>query len=72
MIDERVGRREATRLNVAAIGSVGALLQAKCQALIAEAGPFLFLDALSEEGFYLSEAFREDVLRRADEAEYDE
>jgi predicted nucleic acid-binding protein len=68
LIDERLGRTEAARLNVAVIGSVGALLHAKRQALIAEVKPFL--DALSEEGFYLSDAFREEALHRAGEAEY--
>ena len=68
-IDDRAGRKEAARLDVAVTGSVGALLHAKDQVLVAEVRPLL--DALGQEGLYLSDALREEILRRAGEAEYD-
>jgi predicted nucleic acid-binding protein len=64
-IDERRARRLAADLSVPQTGTVGILLTAKRQGLIAEVSPLL--DQLSEQGIRLSPRLREEARRLAGE-----
>jgi predicted nucleic acid-binding protein len=66
LMDDPAGRREAARLGVPVLGTVGLLLEAKAQSLIPEVKPLL--DALLAEGFRLSPRLYERILRRAKES----
>jgi uncharacterized protein len=66
LIDERLGRREATRLGMPIIGVLGVLLIAKRRALIPAVQPVM--DALIVgAGFRVSNQLYVDVLNAADE-----
>jgi len=66
LIDERLGRREATRLGVPKIGILGILLIAKRRNIISTIQPAI--DALiSEAGFRVSRQLYEEVLQVAGE-----
>lgn len=66
LIDERRGRREATKLGISIIGILGVLILAKRRGLILQVQPIL--DALIEEaGFRVSPQLYTQVLSQADE-----
>lgn len=66
LIDERLGRREATRLGLSITGVLGILLIAKRRRLIRAVQPVM--DALiAEAGFRVSKQLDEDVLNAAGE-----
>lgn len=66
LIDERAGRRAATRLGLERIGLLGVLLEAKQQGHLNALAPLL--DALRQEaGFWISESLRHRVLELAGE-----
>lgn len=66
LIDERLGRTVAARLNLRYTGILGILIEAKSQALISEVKPML--DALiNQAGFWVGEPLYERVLRLAGE-----
>ena len=68
LIDERLGRQEATRLGVPIIGILGILLVAKHRTLISAVQPVV--DALiSKAGFRVSLQLYEQVLQAAGEKE---
>ena len=67
LIDERLGRREASRLGLSITGTLGVLLAAKRQNLIGEIRPVV--DALiSEASFRLSNQLYTEVITTAGEA----
>jgi len=67
LIDERLGRREATRLGLSITGVLGVLLIAKRRGLIPSVQPVM--DALiTEAGFRVSQQLYADVLSAAGEA----
>jgi predicted nucleic acid-binding protein len=66
LIDDAAGRREATRLKIVVLGSVGLLLEAKVQRVILQVRPLL--NALLKEGFRLSPALYREILQRAGES----
>jgi len=66
LIDERLGRREATRLDLPKVGILGILLIAKRRNLISAIQPVI--DALiAEAGFRVSRQLYEEVLQVAGE-----
>jgi uncharacterized protein len=66
LIDERLGRREATRLGLSIIGVLGILLMAKSRGLIPAVKPII--DALiTEAGFRVSHLLYEEVLKSSGE-----
>jgi len=66
LIDERRGRREATKLGISIIGILGVLILAKRRGLILQVQPIL--DALIEEaGFRVSPQLYTQVLSQAGE-----
>ncbi len=66
LLDERAGRRAASRQGLRVVGVVGILLAAKAQGLIDQVQPQL--DALRQvAGFYLSDSLYERVLQLASE-----
>ena len=68
LIDELRGRDAATRLGFVPVGTMGILLIAKDQGLIGEVKPLI--DELRHGlGFFLSDTFVAQVLKRAGESE---
>jgi predicted nucleic acid-binding protein len=66
LIDESEGRRNAAALGLKIVGTVGILLQAKQQGRLPAIRPLL--DELRHGlGFFLSDAFVAEVLKRANE-----
>lgn len=65
VIDERLGRQHARRLELQLTGTVGVLLRAKEQSLIPSVGPVL--RTLKKGGFYLSTPLIEEAIRLAGE-----
>jgi predicted nucleic acid-binding protein len=66
LIDERRGRRVASRLNLRYTGILGILVEAKSKGLIAEVKPRL--DALiNEAGFWVAEPLYNSVLQLVNE-----
>ena len=66
LIDERLGRREASRLGLPITGMLGVLLVAKKQKLVSTIHPIV--DALiSEAGFRISDQLYREVLAAAGE-----
>ena len=67
LIDERLGRREASRLGLAITGMLGVLLAAKKQTLVSAVRPIV--DALIEEaGFRISSQLYREVMAAAEES----
>lgn len=67
LIDERAGRREASRLGVPVTGTLGLLVRAKQAGHIAEIGP-LIIELRTTLGFYVSDVLFAQLLRLAGEA----
>lgn len=65
LLDDRNARREAQRLGLNVIGTVGVLLRAKDKSLIQEVKPLL--DALLNAGIYLDNTLYQSALKIADE-----
>ncbi|PZV11056.1 MAG: DUF3368 domain-containing protein [Leptolyngbya sp.] len=65
LIDERVGRSLAQKLELPVIGTIGILLLAKEQRILSEIAPLL--DRLIGQGKWISPAFYQQVLQMADE-----
>ena len=65
LLDERRGRHFALTLGLPVVGSAGILVRARRAGLIPAVRPLL--DALLEQGFYLSEAVYRRVLEQAGE-----
>jgi len=65
IIDERLGRRHAQRLNLSVTGVLGVLLRAKERKLVAEIEPLI--RQLQQSGIRFSNALIERVLLMADE-----
>ena len=66
LIDERLGRIVAARLNLRYTGILGILIEAKSQELIPEVKPLL--DALiNQAGFWIAQSLYDRVLRLAGE-----
>lgn len=66
LMDERRGRRAASRLGLSVVGVLGILLEAKQQGMIPRLRPLL--DALrTSESFYMTDALYEHVLQEAGE-----
>ena len=66
LLDEREGRRAATRLGLRVVGVVGILLEAKANGIVDEIRPHL--DSLRQTaGFYLSESLHQHALMLAGE-----
>jgi predicted nucleic acid-binding protein len=68
LIDESAGRRKADALGLKIIGTVGILLRAKQRGRLPEIGPLI--DELRNGlGFFLSDTFTAEVLKRANEVD---
>lgn len=68
LIDEQAGRRAARRLEVAHVGTLGVLLEAKHATYVSEIRPLM--DALrSEAGFWLSDSLYDRMLELAGEVD---
>lgn len=68
LIDEQAGRRAARRLDIAHVGTLGVLLEAKHGNHISAVGPLM--DALrSETGFWLSDQLYNRMLELAGESD---
>lgn len=65
VLDDKVARRSARRLDLSFTGTLGLLLDAKTAGLIEVVAPYL--DHLDELNFHLAPKTRELVLRRAGE-----
>jgi len=65
IIDEKLGRTTATKLNIPIIGTGGILVLAKQRKLINAVQPLIL--RLQEEGYYLSNKLIEIILKRAGE-----
>jgi predicted nucleic acid-binding protein len=65
VLDDRAARAEAMRRNIPLLGTVGILLRAKEQGRIAAVRPTL--DAVCQEGLYLTDRIYRTVLRFARE-----
>lgn len=66
LIDEAAGRRMADRLGLTPIGVLALLVRGKHRGLIETVDPLL--DRLRNElGFFISEALRQEILRRSGE-----
>jgi predicted nucleic acid-binding protein len=66
LIDEKLGRKIAQKMNLSVIGTAGVLLLAKEKKLIKEVMPLL--SELKKSGYYLSNALIQTVLAYAKEA----
>jgi predicted nucleic acid-binding protein len=66
LIDERLGRREATRLGLSITGVLGVLLIAKRRELIPAVQPVID-DLMTQAGFRVSSQLYTDVLNAAGE-----
>ncbi|MBI4871909.1 MAG: DUF3368 domain-containing protein [Candidatus Riflebacteria bacterium] len=66
LMDERLGRRTAARLNLAVIGTAGILVLAKRRGLVEAVRPLL--ESLrSHHGFRLSGTLAQEILQSVDE-----
>lgn len=65
IIDDRLGRRHATRLGLSLTGTFGVLIAAKKRGLVDELAPLL--DLLGENRLYASPQLRALVLEQAGE-----
>lgn len=66
LIDDRAGRRAASRMGLPVIGVMGVLILAKRQGQIPAVRPLAL--ALVDSGYYLSQSVLEDALRLAGES----
>ena len=67
LIDEAAGRAAARQFGIQTIGVLGTLLRAKELGLVGPLEPML--DRLQRElGFFISDALRSEILKRAEEA----
>jgi len=67
LIDEAAGRVAAVRLGLSPVGVLGTLVRAKQRGLIDSVGP-LIEQIQGEIGFFVSQALRAEILRRAGES----
>ena len=65
LIDEKLGRQVARKINIRLIGTAGVLLLAKQKNHIIEVAPLI--NALKSQGYYLSAALEKEVLSQANE-----
>ncbi len=65
IMDDADGRRVARGLGLRVTGVLGVLVEAKCRGFLSEIKPIL--DALSAEGFWLSESLRRSMLDAVEE-----
>jgi hypothetical protein len=65
IIDEKLGRREAKRMNIAITGTAGILIAAKARALIDAVVPLL--EEMREAGYFLGDKVIEDAREQARE-----
>lgn len=65
LIDERLGRNTAKKMNIKIIGTAGVLLLAKKNKLIKKISPLIY--QLKDVGYYLSAALVREILTRAKE-----
>lgn len=65
ILDDKKGRRAATRLGIAFTGTVGLIVRAKREGLLDQARPVL--DDLMEVGFHLTPALYQTALKLAGE-----
>ena len=68
LIDEQAGRRAARRLEVAHVGTLGVLLEAKHATYVSEIRP-LMVALRSEAGFWLSDSLYDRMLELAGEVD---
>lgn len=61
ILDERKARRIAKEMGLEVYGTVGILIRAKQQKIFDEIKPII--EKLEHNGFYMSDALKEDVLR---------
>lgn len=66
LIDERLGRREASRLGISITGMLGVLLVAKKQRLVSAVRPIVD-ELISEAGFRISSQLYREVMTAAGE-----
>ncbi|MDP5169132.1 MAG: DUF3368 domain-containing protein [Bacteroidia bacterium] len=66
LIDEVLGRKEAEKLGITILGTLGILLQAKSNQIITEVDPYIL--ALKISGFWISKQLHRYVLQVAGEA----
>ena len=67
LIDEKIGRDVARKLNLKIIGTAGALLLAKKKKLVNKIAPLIM--QLKQSGYYLSSALIAEILKQAKEHE---
>ncbi len=67
LIDERLGRSAAKKLNVRIIGTAGVLLLAKRKSLIDKVSPLIY--ELRNSGYHLSSELIKEILNHAKETE---
>lgn len=67
LIDERLGRSAAKKLNVKIIGTAGVLLLAKRNKLIDKVSPLIY--ELKKSGYYLSSELIMEILKKAKETD---
>jgi predicted nucleic acid-binding protein len=65
IVDDRQARKLAQQMGIQMIGTVGILVKAKRQGLIATLSPVL--DDLEAHGFYLSQALKTEALKLVEE-----
>jgi uncharacterized protein len=65
IMDERMGRRHATRLGLTVTGTLGVLLRAKAQGLIPRVAPHI--ENLVQSGLWLDKRLIVETLRLASE-----
>ncbi|MGC1307995.1 MAG: DUF3368 domain-containing protein [Phormidesmis sp.] len=66
LIDERLGRREASRLNLSITGTLGILLVAKKQNIFSAIRPIID-QLIDEAGFRISNQLYREVIAAAEE-----
>lgn len=65
LMDDLDGRKEARRVGVSVMGTIGILVRAKCEGIISTVSPFL--NAPQDMGFYFSDELRATALQLAGE-----
>lgn len=65
LIDEKLGRRTAKKMNISIIGTAGTLLLAKKKKLIKKVSPII--KELKDNGYFLSEQLIKEILVKAKE-----